>query len=75
MAPAHLDISTHAAERLRERLITRNQVRICLAKGRLCGVDVRGRYVKEVRIERRVLVVVYLQVKAGYLVITAYWRI
>ena len=74
MAPAHLEISTHAAERFRERVITRSQVRLCLAKGKLCGLDLRGRFVRELKIEKQVLVVVYLQVKAGYSVITAYWK-
>jgi hypothetical protein len=74
MSPAHLEISEHAAERLRERVITRSQVRQCLAKGDLIGLDLRGRFVKEIKITRRILVVVYLQAKAGYIVITAYWR-
>lgn len=74
MSPAHLEISEHAAERLRERVITRSQVRLCLAKGELTGLDLRGRFVREIKITKRILVVVYLQAKAGYIVITAYWR-
>jgi len=74
MPPARLEISAHASERLRERLITRSQVRQCLAKGVLNGLDLRGRFVKEIAIEKRILVVVYLQAKAGYIVITAYWK-
>ncbi|MCX6105044.1 MAG: DUF4258 domain-containing protein [Proteobacteria bacterium] len=74
MSPAHLEISEHAAERLRERVITRSQVRQCLAKGELTGLDLRGRFVREIKITKRILVVVYLQAKAGYIVITAYWR-
>ena len=71
MSPARLEISAHAQERLRERVITRSELRQCLAKGVLTGLDLRGRFVKEIKIAKRILVVVYLQAKAGYIVITA----
>ena len=74
MSPARLEISAHAAERLRERVITRSELRQCLAKGELSGLDLRGRFVNEIKIAKRILVVVYLQAKAGYIVITAYWK-
>lgn len=74
MSPSRLEISDHAAGRLRERQISRQAVRNCLAQGTLVGLDIGGRLVRTLTVGRRTLVVVYLEVKGGALVVTAYWR-
>lgn len=74
MTPFRLDVSDHAAYRLRERGITREGVRRCIAKGDRTSLDVNGRLVKEIRLKRKILVVVYIELKDGALVITAYWK-
>lgn len=42
MTPFRLELSDHAAARLKQRLITREQVRNCVAKGTVLGFDLRG---------------------------------
>lgn len=74
LSPAHLEISDNASERLKERRITRQMVRLCIEKGRLFGVDINGRRVKQILIKKRALIVVYLGTTKGQLVVTAYWK-
>ena len=69
-----LELSPHAAERIKQRRSTRAQLRSCLAKGKNYGVDLSGRRVRRIRFGSRVLEVVYLEGTKGYLVVTAYWR-
>lgn len=74
MSPARLELSDHAALRMKVRQITRMQIRRCVAIGRMVAIDVNGRAVKECRIRNRVLVVVYIEVTGGALIVTAFWR-
>ena len=74
MTPLRLDLSEHAAARLKQRLITREQVRNCVAKGNILGFDLRGRVVCQARIGRDDLVVVYIEIPQRVLVVTAYWK-
>ena len=74
MSPARLEISDHAKLRLKQRDITRQKVRECLAKGKVTGVDLRGRRISEYTTGQKSLVVIYLEVKGGYLIVTAYWK-
>lgn len=74
MTPFRLEVSDHAAQRLRQRGITREAIRRNIALGQLAGLDVNGRLVKEYWVRRRCLVVVYLEMRGGALVITAYWK-
>ena len=74
MSPAKLEISDHAQDRLRQRRITRQQVRDALAGGEPIGVDLRGRRMVRKKIRGRYLIVVYLTVIGGFLLITAYWK-
>ena len=74
MTPFRLELSEHAAARLKQRLITREHVRKCVAKGNILGFDLRGRVVCQARIGRDDLVVVYIEIPQGVLVVTAYWK-
>jgi len=74
MTPSKLELSDHAADRLKLRQITRKQVRDCIYSGTLSGTDLKGRRVKRKKFGKRLLEVVYIEILAGYLVITAYWR-
>jgi hypothetical protein len=74
MSPFRLEISDHAAARFRERGITRQLVRACIAYGDVGSVDLSGRLVCEWSVRRKILVVVYIEVKGGVLVVTAYWK-
>ena len=74
MSPFKLEISDHAAQRLKQRLITRDLVRQCVIKGQLVGFDIRGRVIREFLVGRRRLVVIYIEITLGVLVVTAYWR-
>ncbi len=74
MAPFNLEISDHAALRLKERRVTREQVRRCLAKGTLTAVDTNGRSIKRFAFKKRVLEVIYVERQLGFVIVTAYWR-
>ena len=74
MTPFRLELSDHAAARLKQRLITREQVRSCVAKETVLGFDLRGRVLCQARIDREDLVVVYIEIPQGVLVVTAYWK-
>jgi hypothetical protein len=74
MAPAPLEVSPHAALRLKERRISRTEVRRCIALGETTRIDISGRFIAELPLARRTLLVVYLKVRGGYLLITAYWK-
>jgi Domain of unknown function (DUF4258) len=74
MAPFRLDISEHAAHRLKERGITREVIRRCISAGERTSLDVNGRLVKQLLFKDKILTVVYLELKGGALVITAYWK-
>lgn len=74
MTPFRLEVSDHAALRLSQRGISRQIIRQCVATGILENLDVGGRLVKALRIRQRILVVVYLEVRGGALVVTAYWK-
>ena len=72
MSPVFVRISEHAASRMKQRGITRRQVRRCLTRGKAVGVDITGRRIKRIRVNHDVLEVIYLEVAGGYLVVTAY---
>jgi Domain of unknown function (DUF4258) len=74
MAPSRLEISNHAKERLKQRLITRNLIRKTLALGNLVGTDLKGRKIKQKKFGKRILIVVYLENIGGQSVITSYWK-
>ncbi len=74
MTPSRLEVPDHAQERLKQRQITRQQVRDCLYKGFLIGTDLKGRRTNQKTIGKRTLIVVYLEVLGGHVVITAYWK-
>lgn len=74
MAPFRVEISEHAAARFKQRAITRQDVRECVAKGRRVGFDLRGRFICLAQIAGRELVVVYIEIPLGVLVVTAYWK-
>jgi hypothetical protein len=73
MSPFLVEISEHAATRLKQRVITRAQVRKCLASGTK-KLDLNGRKTKIQKFGNKTLEVIYLDVSGGYLVITAYWK-
>ena len=74
MSPFRIEFSSHAQQRLKERTITRQQIRQCLTDGVLMGLDIRGRKVKNVLLSKRLLEVIYLETKNGTLIVTAYWK-
>ncbi len=74
MSPSRLEVPDHAQERLKQRRITRQQVRDCLSQGLLIGTDLRGRRINQKTIGKRILIVVYLEMLGGHVVITAYWK-
>lgn len=74
MSPFKLEISDHAAQRIKQRVITRALVRRCVVSGQIVGFDIRGRVIREMSFGKRKLVVVYLEIKLGALVVTAYWK-
>jgi hypothetical protein len=74
MSPSRLEVSPHAIERLKQRLITRENVRLCLAEGLLVSADISGRLVKEKKIGKKTLVVVYINELGGQMLVTAYWK-
>ena len=75
MTPFRLEVSDHAADRIHQRGITRQLIRQCIATGTLETLDVGGRLVKTLRVQRRTLIVVYLDIRGGgALVVTAYWK-
>ena len=74
MAPARLEIPQHAALRLRQRRISRQMIRRCIARGQLLGIDVNGRSIAALAVGKRTLVVVYIAEKHGFLAVTAYWK-
>lgn len=69
-----MEISGHATARIKQRRITRSQIRNCLVKGQVYGVDLGGRKIKRVKFGKRVLEVIYIEKSRGYLIVTAYWR-
>jgi hypothetical protein len=73
MSPFLLQISEHARLRLKQRAITRSQVRKCLSSGEK-KLDLNGRKMKHQKIGAKFLEVIYLEIAGGYLVITAYWK-
>ena len=73
MSPFVLELSDHAKLRLKQRAITRNQVRLCLTHGTQKSFDIRGRRVRIIKIRSRILEVIYLEISGGYLIVTAYW--
>ena len=74
MTPFRLEISEHAALRLKQRLITREQVRTCVAKGSVLGFDLHGRHICQARVDGDDLIVIYIEIPQGVLVVTAYWK-
>ena len=48
-------------------------VRRCLIEGAIVGLDEKGRRLKRIKIGRRVLEIVYLEISGGYLLVTNYW--
>lgn len=69
-----IEISEHAATRLKKRQITRQLTRYCLVNGTLVSLDQSGRKVKACRIKDKLLEAVFIDEKDGVLLITAYWR-
>lgn len=74
MAPSRLEVPPHAMDRLKLRKVTRRQIRECLHKGNLVSTDGNGRRINEKKFGKQTLTVVYLLVRHGYMVITAYWK-
>ena len=74
MSPFRLEISSHASERLKQRRITRAQLRNCISQGVLVGADINGRKIKQKRVGSKILVVVYLDILGGHFIVTAYWK-
>ena len=75
MAPSRLELSEHANERLRQRCITRDQIRRVLRQSsQLTTSDINGRKIKEKKFGKKILVVVYLDILGGQLIVTAYWK-
>lgn len=74
-AKVRVEYSEHALERMKERRITRQQVTKCLFDGGLAGFDLRGRRMMQVKINGRVLLVIYVDLDGGGKhVITTYWK-
>ena len=73
MAPFRLEVSDHAALRLKQRSITREQVRTCIASGNVIGYDIRGRTISQIHFNGEFLIVIYLPIPLGAIVVTAYW--
>ncbi len=73
MSPFLLEVSEHAHERLKTRRIARNLVRQCIIKGELVELHENGREVRQLSIKNKILEVVYLAKKGGFILITAYW--
>ena len=74
MAPFRLEISEHAAGRFKQRGITRQHVRDCVARGNQMGFDLRGRFICAAQIMGRELIVVYLDITHGVLIVTTYLK-
>jgi hypothetical protein len=74
MSPSRLEVPRHAMDRLKLRKVTRRQIRECLHKGILVSTDGSGRRINEKNFGRQTLTVVYLVVREGHMVITAYWK-
>ncbi len=74
MSPFRIDFSQNAQDRLKQRRITRKDVRRCLIDGMICGVDIRGRKIKRLGFSKRVLEVVYLETANTIVIVTAYWK-
>lgn len=74
MSPFKIEYSLHATERLKERGITRQQIRLTLTHGRLAGIDLRGRKIKTLDFSKRKLEVVYIEDMSQIVVVTAYWK-
>ena len=74
MSPFALDLSEHARIRIKERRISRSQIRTCIAKERSVGSQPGGRQLKRIKFGKRALEVIYLSKQDGVVVITAYWR-
>jgi hypothetical protein len=74
VAPSRLEISENAASRLKQRSITRQHVRDCLAVGDTIGFDIRGRFICLGQVAGKELIVIYIKIPLGVLVVTAYWK-
>ncbi|HLB58799.1 MAG TPA: DUF4258 domain-containing protein [Bdellovibrionota bacterium] len=74
MTPFFLEISRHAKERIKQRRITRKKIRDCIIHGDLLNIDYRERRTRALKFGAKTLEVIYLEIKMGYLVVTAYWR-
>ena len=74
MSPFKIEFSPHAQERLKQRRITRRQVRICLTQGALVGIDIRGRRIKNLDFSGKTLEVIYLDSGKETLIVTSYWK-
>ena len=73
MSPFRIEFSPHASQRLKQRAVTRREVRTCITQGDLIRLDLNGRKVNHFRFLKRILEVIYIDEKDGVTVITAYW--
>jgi hypothetical protein len=73
MSPFVLIVDKHALDRFQLRGITRQKIRSAIVKGELVEFQTNGRKVRRLNIGKRLLEVVYVNLKLGYAVVTAYW--
>lgn len=69
-----IHFSGHALIRIKERKITRSQVKLCLKKGLHKGLDVSSRNLTQMRFGGRILEVVSVNFENEIVVVTAYWK-
>jgi hypothetical protein len=73
MSPFILVVDKHALERFRLRGITRQKIRRTIVQGELIDFQSNGRKTRRLKFGPRILEVVYVDLKLGYTVVTAYW--
>ncbi len=67
-------LSDHAKQRIKERRITRSQIRICLLQGFITHLDINGRKTKNLKFGNKTLEVIFLEQAHRAIIITAYWK-
>ncbi|MGK5088131.1 DUF4258 domain-containing protein [Bdellovibrionota bacterium FG-2] len=73
MSPFALVVDKHAMERFQLRGIIRQKIRRTIIQGELIDFQQNGRKSRRLRFGSRTLEVIYVDMKLGYAVVTAYW--
>lgn len=73
MSPFLLKITIHASKKLKKRKITRENLRKGLIQGATENHPSKLKKRKKIKVKKRTLEIIYIDILGGYLIVTAYW--